>query len=30
MRLDHLGIKDSHVSLSDEEEYALAFVILEK
>ena len=30
MRLDHLGIEDSHVSLSDEEEYALAFVILEK
>ena len=30
MRLDNLGIKDSHVSLSDEEEYALAFVILEK
>ena len=30
IRLDHLGIKDSHVSLSDEEEYALAFVILEK
>jgi holo-[acyl-carrier protein] synthase len=30
MRLDHLGITDSHVSLSDEEEYALAFVILEK
>ena len=30
MRLDHLGITHSHVSLSDEEEYALAFVILEK
>ena len=30
MRLDHLGIIVSHVSLSDEEEYALAFVILEK
>ena len=30
MRLDHLGIKDSHVSLSDEEDYAIAFVVLEK
>ena len=30
MRLDHLGITHSHVSLSDEDEYALAFVILEK
>ena len=30
MHLDHLGIIDSHVSLSDEEEYALAFVILDK
>jgi len=28
--IDNLGIAHSHVSLSDEEEYALAFVILEK
>ena len=28
--IDNLGIAHSHVSLSDEKEYALAFVILEK
>ena len=28
--IDNLGITHSHVSLSDEKEYALAFVILEK
>ena len=28
--IDNLGIEHSHVSLSDEKEYALAFVILEK
>ena len=28
--MDNLGIAHSHVSLSDEKEYALAFVILEK
>jgi holo-[acyl-carrier protein] synthase len=28
--LDNLGIAHAHVSLSDEKEYALAFVILEK
>ena len=28
--IDNLGIAHSHVSLSDEKEYALAFVVLEK
>jgi len=30
MHLDNLGITHSHVSLSDEEDYAIAFVVLEK
>ncbi len=29
-RAQQLGIRDSHISLSDESEHALAFVILEK
>ena len=29
-RLDDLGISKTHVSLSDEKDYAIAFVILEK
>ena len=30
IHLDNLGITHSHVSLSDEEDYAIAFVVLEK
>ena len=30
MHLDNLGITHSHVSLSDEDDYAIAFVVLEK
>ena len=28
--MDNLGIAKTHVSLSDEEEYAIAFAVLEK
>ena len=30
IHLDNLGITHSHVSLADEEDYAIAFVVLEK